>query len=77
MVEKYRGLLPKNSIWFHLTADETKALINSHPEILAQLPPDKPIQDLNDIDIQAFPGKVEELEKYLTDAGLKIITLQN
>jgi len=77
MVEKYRGVLPKGSIWFHLTGDEARALITSHPDIKAQLPTDKPLADIGDVDIQALPGTTADIEKLLTEAGLNIVTLQD
>ncbi len=77
MVEKYRGVLPKGSIWFHLTGDEARALIATHPDLQAQLPTDKPLADIEDVDIQALPGTTADIEKLLTEAGLKIITLHD
>lgn len=75
MVEKYRGVLPAGSIWFHLTGDEARSLIKSSPEFAAQIPPDKPLADLDDIDIQALPGKTADIEKLLKEAGLNIMNI--
>lgn len=75
MVEKYRGILPKGSIWFHLTGDEARALIKSSPEFAAQIPPDKPLAELDNIEIQALPGDAADIEKLLQTAGLHIVTL--
>lgn len=77
MVEKYRGVLPKGSIWFHLTGDEARALIESSPEFAAQVPTDKPLAEIDDVDIQALPGKTADIEKLLQTAGLNIVTLQD
>ena len=75
MVEKYRGVFPPGSIWFHLDKSEICALINSNSEIKAQLPEGVAIADLENADIQAIPGKIEKIESLLKESGLKIVTL--
>ena len=75
MVEKYKGVLPPGSIWFHLTGDEARALIEVHPDIKTQLPTDKQLAEIDDVDIQALPAKTEDIEKLLHAAGLNIVTL--
>jgi hypothetical protein len=75
MTEKYLGLIPKGSIWFRLTGDEARILVHQNPEFMAQLPADKPLEELDSIEIQAFPGKCKDIEDLLTKAGLTIVTL--
>ena len=75
MVEKYRGILPPDSIWFHFTGDEARALIEVHPDIKNQLPADKTLAEIDGVDIQALPGLTEGIESLIHNAGLKKITL--
>lgn len=75
MVEKYKGILPPGSIWFHFTGDEARAFVKTHPNIAAELPIDKPIDEIEDSEIQAVPGQVEIIETLIQEAGLTIKTL--
>jgi len=75
MVEKYSGVLPVRSIWYRLTRDEALALVKFDPDFQTQLPTDRPLSELDSIDIQAFPGKTADIEKLLQAAGLNIVTL--
>lgn len=73
MVEKYRGLIPSNSTWFHLSRAETIQYLIYLGQF-DQLTPEQ----LNLIDfseIQGLRGKISKLEEQLKQAGLDIITL--
>ena len=73
MVDKYRGAIPLGSIWFSLNRAEALALLKHQGELQKMTP--EQIELVDSADIQAAKGKVEELEKMITDAGLKIVTL--
>jgi hypothetical protein len=73
MVEKYRGIIPPDSIYFKLSRDECITLLK-YQGILQTLSSEQ-IATLESSEIQAFKGKVTEIEKMLKNAGLKIITL--
>ena len=75
MVEKFRGAFPAKSIWYRLTRDEALAFVRCHKDIEALLPKQPKLEDVDSIDIQAFPGKTEEIETLLKQAGLNIVTL--
>ena len=72
-MEKYRGLFPPGSIWFKLNRDEVLALLKQQGQLEKMTPEEIGLVD--SADIMAEKGKVEELEKMMTEAGLKIITL--
>lgn len=73
MVEKYRGAIPPNSIWYKLNGDESLALLRHNGEI-AKMTPEQ-ISTIESSDIQAIRGQIDELEKMLKEAGLNIVTL--
>jgi len=73
MVEKYRGAIPPNSIWYKLSRDESLALLKHNGEI-AKMTPEQ-ISTIESSDIQAIRGQVDDLEKMLKEAGLNIVTL--
>lgn len=73
MVEKYRGITPPGSIWYRLTREESIVLIVKQG-LYKNLTPDQR-SSLNSSEILAEKGKASEVEKLLTDSGLKIITL--
>jgi hypothetical protein len=73
MVEKYRGITPPDSIYFKLNRNESIALLK-YQGILEDLSSEQ-IATLESSEIQAFKGKASEIERMLTNAGLKIITL--
>jgi len=73
MVEKYRGIIPPDSIYFKLSREECIALLK-YQGILRNLSLEQ-IKTLDSSEIQAFKGKVTRIEEMLKNAGLKIITL--
>lgn len=75
MVEKFRGVLPDKSIWYRFTRDEALRFVGAHKEIEALLPKSPPLEDLDSVDLQAFPGKTEAIEKLIKEAGLPVVTL--
>ena len=73
MVDKYRGVIPEKSIWYHLSRPETMKLLN-HRGSLAGVTSEE-ISKSGTLEIPAPPEKIEELETVLKDAGLHIVTL--
>ena len=72
MVDKYRGALPKGSIWFHFERSELISFLKANPEML---PKDAKIDfnTLDDGDLHAID--VLAMEKAIAKAGLAIVTL--
>jgi len=79
MAEKYRGILPPNSIWIHLNREETINFIDEvakqESKFKEQLPSDRPLSELKDTEIQALPENIEFIEEIMKKAGIKIKTL--
>lgn len=73
MAEKYRGILPPGSIWYRLTRAESIAYLQLMG-LWSELTPEQQV-GIEDSDIQALPGKAEEIESLLTQAGLTVRTL--
>ncbi len=73
MVEKYRGIMPPGSIWYHLDSQETRTLLKHLGMLRGSIPEE--VSEIGPAEIQAARGKTEELEQVLREAGLKIITL--
>ena len=73
MAEKFKGLMPPNSIWFRLSREESIALLKFQGKFDDFSPEEKSALDSSDI--QALPGRVSELEELLVNAGINIITL--
>lgn len=72
MVEKYLGVIPKGSIWYHFSRQEMIDFLKANPEMLS---PGEEIDydTLESGDIQAIDvGKMEEA---IGRAELAIITL--
>lgn len=72
MVDKYLGVMPQGSIWYHFSRQEMIGFLQANPEML---PPGEKIdyEALESGDLQAIDvGKMEEA---IGRAGLAIITL--
>ena len=73
MVEKYRGFIPANSIWYKLDKQETITLLKHQGEFENLTLEEQ--KGVDSAEIQGIPGKIEEVEQTLINAGLNIVTL--
>lgn len=72
MVDKYLGVMPKGSIWYHFSREEMIGFVKANPELV---PADTVIDydALEDGDVQAI--NVELMEAAIVRTGLSIATL--
>ena len=78
MAEKYREILPPDSIWFHLNREETMNFIDEvakqEPKSKEQLPADKLLLESKGMEIQTFPGNIDSIEEIMKKAEIEIKT---
>lgn len=74
MVEKYRGLLPANSIWLKFNKEESLVLLD-HLGKLEKMESEE-ILELGHAEIQAHPCNIDVVEKMIQKAGLTIVPLE-
>jgi len=75
MVEKFRGLIPPGSIWYRFTREEAVTFLQHTGHYDDMTPQQR--RELDSIDLQALPGKTEDIERQISEAGLNIVTLHD